>query len=113
MDVTIVGGTDEQTNKRTRKDRATQPINGPWIAEMSNSHYYLFKGNQDLTMIIDHYQPSLTLLRLSANIYLQTFAMWQGLLIRASTPIVRMPLRSLAFTSIRSKGDEKVNVHYL
>ena len=60
-------------------------------------------------MIIDHYQPSLTLLRLSANIYLQTFAMWQGLLIRASTPIVRVPHRTFAFTSIRSKGDEKVD----
>jgi len=34
--------------------------------------------------------------------------MWQGLLIRASTPIVRVPLRTFAFTSIRSKGDEKV-----
>merc|ERR1719230_1732236 len=34
--------------------------------------------------------------------------MWQGLLIRASTPIVRVPHRTFAFTSIRSKCDEKV-----
>ena len=33
LDVTIAGST---TNDQTRKDRATQPMHGPWAAEMSN-----------------------------------------------------------------------------
>ena len=37
-DVTIAGRMDKRTNERTRKDRATQPMDhGPWTAEMSNS----------------------------------------------------------------------------
>ena len=35
-DVTIAG---QRTNERTRKDRATQPINGPWKAEIFNRNH--------------------------------------------------------------------------
>ena len=42
LDVTIVG------QRQTKKDRATQPINGPWTAEMSKNKIFYTKAICDI-----------------------------------------------------------------